>query len=145
MNVDYSTFRRLSIVTVFGLAAIMIAFFRTVLFPILQGLVILWIGIGLALVSNIGAFVLTKRAVAMQGVGVEDNPDAKEMFAKQKFTPLYASFAFIVGVGVLLSAVSLITGILPVGLLIVVMSIAIWFWLDLLNDAYQMSKVKQRN
>lgn len=145
MNVDYSTFRRLSIVTVFGLAAIMIAFFRTVLFPILQGLVILWIGIGLALVSNIGAFVLTKRAVAMQGVGVEDNPDAKEMFAKQKFTPLYASFAFIVGVGVLLSAVSLITGILPVGLLIVVMSVAIWFWLDLLNDAYQMSKVKQRN
>ena len=145
MNVDYSTFRRLSIVTVFGLAAIMIAFFRTVLFPILQGLVILWIGIGLALVSNIGAFVLMKRAVAMQGVGVEDNPDAKEMFAKQKFTPLYASFAFIVGVGVLLSAVSLITGILPVGLLIVVMSVAIWFWLDLLNDAYQMSKVKQRN
>ena len=145
MNVDYSTFRRLSIVTVFGLAAIMIAFFRTVLFPILQGLVILWIGIGLALVSNIGAFVLTKRAVAMQGVGVEDNPDAKEMFAKQKLPPLYASFAFIVGVGVLLSAVSLITGILPMDLLIVVMSIAIWFWLDLLNDAYQMSKVKQRN
>lgn len=142
MNVDYSTFRRLSIVTVFGLAVIMIAFFRTVLFPILQGLVILWIGIGLALASNIGAFVLTKRAVAMQGVEVEGNPDAKEMFAKRKFTPLYASFVFIIGVGVLLSAISLITGILPVSLLIVVMGVAIWFWLDLLNDAYQMSKVK---
>jgi hypothetical protein len=91
---------------VFGLAEIMIAFFRTVLFPILQGLVILWIGIGFALASNIGAFVLTEGAVAMQGVEAEGNPVAKEMFAKQKFTPLHASFAFIIGVGVLLSAVS---------------------------------------
>lgn len=142
---EYKTFHRLSIATVPGLAAVMIVFFRDYLFPVMLGIELLWIGIVIALVSNVGAIVLTKRAIAIGGMQVERNPAAREMFARGNLTPYYRSVSLITGIGVVLTVISALTDILPFGLLIVVYAVALWFWLDLVNDAYQMYSYKKRH
>ena len=142
---EYKTFHRLSIVTVLGLAAVMIVFFRDFLFAVMLGIELLWIGIIIALVSKFGAIILTKRAIAIGGIQVERNPAAREMFARGNLTPYYRSVSLIAGIGVVLTVISAVTDILPFGLLIVVYAVALWFWLDLANDAYQMYSYKKRH
>lgn len=141
--VNYPNFRRLSIVTTFAVALLGILLLRDVFLPVATGLILVWVEIGLTIASNVGALLLTRRAVSMKGIDIEENPGVRKMFRARKFTRIYLGYALMLLIGASLTLLTLLLGVITIAVPIVLLVVVVWFWLDLVNDVIYMGRIEK--
>lgn len=109
---------------------------------LVPGLAILWGEFAVGIAANRVAYRLTKEAIAIKGIGIEQNPLARSMFSRGDFTLLLEVYALMVVVNLFLTIASVLEGAVWVGLLILLLSFPLALIYDMLHDYVWLSRFK---
>lgn len=108
--------------------------------PLLPGLAILWTEIGLGIIASMVAHYLTKRAVAMKGVGIEQNAVMRQMLVTGDFRLLWTVYGGMLLLGLVMTVLSVHFGGVMLSVLVLLFAFPLPMTLDAMNDVYWMRK-----
>jgi hypothetical protein len=128
----------------YGAAAIVVnlVFLMSTYLPLVPGLTILWVEIAGGLLAGQASHRLTKRAVAMQGVMIEQNPIARSMFATGDFRLRWTVYAGMFFLGAAFSAISIRLSAVMISILVLLPAFTLPMVLDALNDFRELRLMK---
>ncbi|MGD0478146.1 MAG: hypothetical protein ABSB29_08275 [Nitrososphaerales archaeon] len=110
--------------------------------PLIPGLIILWAEISLGFAFSSVARRLTRRAVAMQGIGIEQNPIMRQMLATGDFRLLRAVFTGMALFGLTMTVVFIRIGTVRLSVLVLLFAFPLAFVIDALNDIYWIRRLE---
>jgi len=139
---DFARFMFLTIVgTGIGGVAVFIIL-PTWFVSLVPGLVVLWGEFAVGIAANRIAHQLTKEAIALKGIDIEQNPLTRTMFRRGDFGLLLKIYGLMVVVNLFLTLVSILEGAVWVGLLILLLSFPLALTYDMLHDYFWLSRFR---
>ena len=141
-DLNFVQFMSLIMVGTAALGGVVFALLPSWFVGLVPGLIVLWGELAVGIAANRVAYRLTKEAIAIEGVGIEQNPLARSMFRNGNFAPLLRVYALMVVVNLFLTIVSSLEGAVWVGLLILLLSFPLALIYDMLHDYIWLSRIK---
>lgn len=116
--------------------AIGLIFFLNSYVTLLPGVIIIWGEIVVGLLANRVAYRLTRRAVALKGLAIEQNSIMRGMLASGNFRLIWAVYSVMVILGAALTWMSFRIGAVQVPELILLPAFTVPLIVDAMNDLY---------